>query len=216
MFDLDSSDIANKGYGSEYSQDLFALFVSNFKKHGFFVEIGMADGQRSNTYRLEKYFNWNGILIEAHPENFKRLQKSIVKRNSILVNKAVSDKLSDSVLTGSGGTASLFKEFCHESKEVHIVQVDTLDSILRENKAPKKIDYISIDVEGAELDILSAFSFDYETDFFSIEIKNENAAKISEIMKFHNYIKVLEPFSDIDSWYVKGSIYNNLFKDWEK
>lgn len=216
MFNLDSSDIANKGYGSEYSQDLFALFVSNFKKHGFFVEIGMADGQRSNTYRLEKYFNWTGILIEAHPNNFNLMEKAIVKRNAILINKAVSNISNESALMGSGGTASLYNEYCNNPTEIYTVQVDTLDSILHYNRAPKKIDYISIDAEGSELDILSKFSFRYNTDFFSIEIKDEHLAQVAEIMKLNNYIRVLEPFSDIDSWYVKESIYDNLFKDWKK
>ena len=217
MFKLDSSDIANKHYGSEYSQDLFALFVSNFKKSGFFVEIGMANGRSSNTYRLEKYFNWTGILIEPHPDNFNELIKaSTAKRSAILVNKAVSNKLGRASLRGHGGTATLLTEYSGETDEINIVQVDTLDSILLENKAPEKINYISIDAEGSELDILSGFSFNYDTDFYSIEMKYENVVRISEIMESHGYVKVLEPFSDIDTWYVKKTIYDNLFKDWKK
>ena len=49
---------------SQLRQDIFALFVLNFKKNGFFIEIGAADGVHcSNTYIMEKYLSWNGIWL---------------------------------------------------------------------------------------------------------------------------------------------------------
>lgn len=215
MFDLDEYDIANKSYGSEYSQDLFALFVNDFKRNGFFVEIGMADGQCSNTYRLEKYFNWSGILIEAHPRNFELLKHSHVKRTSVLVNKAVSDRSDKLSIIGQGGTASLYKKWSHGGTDTNLVLADTLDSILQENNAPKDIDYISIDAEGSELDIISSFSFNYNVKYFSIEVKDQHVDQIEHLMKLNNYVRVLEPFSDIDSWYIKQDIFDQKFKEWK-
>jgi len=215
VFNLDEFDIANKDYGSEYSQDIFALFVTKFKKYGFFVEIGMADGQGSNTYRLEKYFNWTGILIEAHPVNFSLLKKSQVKRTSILINTAVSNKSGNSLLLGHGGTASIYKEYNHDSTDNNLITTDTLDNILQKFNAPTDIDYISIDAEGSELDIISAFSFNYDVKCFSIEVKSEHIEQLDSIMQSNHYVRVLEPFSDIDTWYVKQDLYEQLFKEWK-
>jgi hypothetical protein len=50
---------------SQLGQDIFALFTSNFKTGGTFLEIGAADGiTLSNSYILEKYFGWTGVLCE--------------------------------------------------------------------------------------------------------------------------------------------------------
>jgi FkbM family methyltransferase len=217
VFNLDEFDIANKDYGSEYSQDMFALCVAKFKKYGFFVEIGVADGQGSNTYRLEKYFNWSGILIEAHPVNFSLLEQSQVKRTSTLINMAVSNKSGNSLLLGHGGTASLYEEYSHDSAaDSNLITTDTLDNILQKFNAPPDIDYISIDTEGSELDIISAFSFNYDVKCFSIEVKTEHVDQLDSIMQSKCYVRVLEPFSDIDAWYIKQDIYDQLFKEWKK
>lgn len=46
------------------------------KKKGYFVEFVAADGlEHSNTYVLEKNFDWNGILVEPVPEYFKKLTR---------------------------------------------------------------------------------------------------------------------------------------------
>ena len=46
-------------------QDLFVLYLENFKRKGFFVEFGATNGiDLSNTYLLETEFGWDGILAE--------------------------------------------------------------------------------------------------------------------------------------------------------
>ena len=68
---------------SELKQDIFVLNELNFKKNGYFVEFGGANGKfLSNTYLMEKEFNWSGILVEPskifHEEIFNnRIVQSI-------------------------------------------------------------------------------------------------------------------------------------------
>lgn len=47
---------------AQHLQDLFVLSELDYKTDGFFVEFGATDGLSiSNTWLLEKYFNWKGI-----------------------------------------------------------------------------------------------------------------------------------------------------------
>ena len=49
-------------------QDLWALFETDMKRGGYFVEFGATDGREiSNTYLLEKDYGWQGILAEPNP-----------------------------------------------------------------------------------------------------------------------------------------------------
>ena len=53
---------------SQAKQDLFVMYVMNFKKDGYFVEIGSNEPiYVNNTYILENEYNWRGLLVEYHP-----------------------------------------------------------------------------------------------------------------------------------------------------
>jgi hypothetical protein len=72
---------------SQLKQDIFVLNELNFKKEGYFVEFGAANGKfLSNTFLLEREFNWSGILVEPskifHEEIFN-------SRNCIIDKRAV-------------------------------------------------------------------------------------------------------------------------------
>ena len=74
----------------------------------------------------------------------------------------------------------------------HKVFTITLTDLLELYKAPNKIDYISIDVEGSEIEVLTGLDFSkYDVKMFSIEYENEeNRAKIDWIMSRNNYERV--------------------------
>ena len=63
---------------SQVFQDLFVLFYMNKKKTGYFIEVGGGNGvDISNSFILEKNFNWSGIICEPniylHENCFVRL-----------------------------------------------------------------------------------------------------------------------------------------------
>jgi hypothetical protein len=91
---------------SQIGQDVFVATASKFKKNGYFIEIGSADGlYNSNTYLLEKKYNWRGLLIEP---NVNWFNKKISRNKSLTINSAIYKKI---------GTVGFdFKKNFYESK----------------------------------------------------------------------------------------------------
>ena len=61
------------------------------QKEGFFVECGALDGEtRSNTLYFERHLNWSGLLVEADPLNFVKME--VKKRKAYLSPTCLSIK----------------------------------------------------------------------------------------------------------------------------
>lgn len=130
---------------SQAGQDKWILEASN-KKDGFFVDVGAHNGVgSSNTYFLEN-IGWKGICIEPG-DSFEDLQTN---RKSLNLNFAVTDYT---------GTIGFFGD--RVDPNGRFVQCSTLLNLLNRCNAPRKIDYLSIDVEGHELNVLRGMDFDY-------------------------------------------------------
>jgi len=73
---------------SQFKQDLFLLEFYNKKYNGYFIEIGASNGiTDSNTYLVEKDYNWKGICVEPIPYRFRDLKNN--RPNSLCYNYAV-------------------------------------------------------------------------------------------------------------------------------
>ncbi|QXP84025.1 FkbM family methyltransferase [Methylococcus sp. Mc7] len=141
---------------TQLNQDIFALLVNRFRT-GFFVEIGANDGfMLSNTVYLEEQFGWNGLLVEANPQYLESLKN----RKSKSVIAAVVEKEGHYEFCSAGlyGGITNLLDKTHEkrTREADSITVwgTTLERILEENGAPGLINFISIDVEGAEVPIV--------------------------------------------------------------
>jgi len=138
------------------NQDIFALLVNRFKP-GYFLEIGANDGfTLSNTVYLEEHFGWLGLLVEANPQYIaslnKRKARSVI---SAVVEKEGHYEFCSAGLYG-GIKDQLDKTHEARTKDAESITVwgATLGRILEENNAPELIDFISVDVEGAEVQIV--------------------------------------------------------------
>lgn len=137
---------------TQLNQEVFALLMNRFRC-GYFVEIGANDGfTLSNTVYLEEQFGWQGLLVEANPE----YRESLNHRKSSSVIAAVVDQEGYYEFCNAGlygGVQSLlsktYENITHKASSL-TVWGTTLERILQENGAPEIIDFISIDVEGAE------------------------------------------------------------------
>jgi FkbM family methyltransferase len=161
---------------SQLKQDLNVLEYYNFKKRGYFVDIGASDGiSLSNTYMLEKDYNWNGICVEPILNDFNILISN--RKNSICVNKAVyniSDTKMKFAIKNFNMCSGLIetmdnqviidnkvydRSVNYDLKEIIDVYTITLNDLLEQSNAPLYIDYLSLDTEGSELEILKSVDF---------------------------------------------------------
>jgi FkbM family methyltransferase len=191
-------------YYSQYKQDEF-IYNSFFKnkRDGVFLEIGADDGVRfSNCKFFEDHLNWKGIAVEARKEAYEKLKKN---RNCICINCVLSDKEEETdflELKGYGiGLSGLINKYNeqhkirinqeiknpnHKGKNIIRVSTKKLCDILEKHKI-KNIDFLSIDTEGSELDILSTIDFDkYIIDVITIE-DNYNDPKLMIFFKERGY-----------------------------
>ena len=196
---------------SQIFQDLFVCFFSDFKRHGYFIEFGAASGVKlSNTYLLEKEYDWSGILVEP----FQYWHDQIAaNRNCIIDHACITGKSGDcySII----GTLDPAETYIREQKagdtELNFPKVISLslNDLIEKYNAPKIIDYISIDCEGGELEILETFDFKLrQVNMLTIEhnfIENKYVS-IRELMLDNGYIEIFKGISRWDSWYIHPSL----------
>ncbi len=185
LFIFRKKEYFTKSY-SQLNQDTNALEFFNYKKNGFFVEIGANDGiTLSNTYLLEKEYDWKGICVEAIPELFDKLV--INRPNATCVSKAVYktsdeeiefDLANENLLSGISDLISqnsVHYNNVKNNRNVIKVKTITFTDLLDKNNAPNIIDYLSLDTEGSEYDILLSLDF--------------NKYKFKLIDVEHNYVE---------------------------
>jgi len=207
---------------SQLQQDLLAhyiqvIFQENEKMKtipGYFVEFGAADGKTlSNTYYLEKNLGWGGILSEPariwHNQLFQL-------RNCVIDTRCIVGELTESVVFYETNQPEFSTMANHLSEDHHAakrknaleykVTAISLQKMLEENSAPQTIDYLSIDTEGSEFEIIKSFDFTlWDIRFVSIEHNyTNNREAIFEYMLSQGYLRILSEVSSWDDWYIKN------------
>jgi FkbM family methyltransferase len=197
---------------SQHKQDLFVLNELNFKKKGFFIEFGAADGKYlSNTYLLEKEFIWSGILVE--PARIFH-EKLLINRNCIIDNNCVWKNSNSKLrfIETNRPELSMLKQFENldsidrSYKNIYDVETISLNDLLIKYQAPKIIDYLSIDTEGSEYDILCNFK-NYQFKIITCEHSfDEKRILVNKLLLKNGYIQTFEEISKVDDWYINPSI----------
>lgn len=201
---------------SQLRQDLFALNALGFKRNGYFVEFGAADGKvLSNTWLLEKDFGWSGILAEPARgwRDSLELNRSCVLCFDCVWNVSNYDMSFHETDIGELSTLTDFqKADCHGDRrqggKTYTVRTISLNDLLSKYKAPEIIDYLSIDTEGSEYEILSAFDFSkYSFNVITCEHNySHNRILIYKLLIDNGYKRVFSSLSRFDDWYVHERI----------
>ncbi|ODM89598.1 Protein Star [Orchesella cincta] len=147
--------------------------IDSEKGPGFFIECGANDGEFiSPTLRLEKNYNWSGLLIEGNPGPFSTLAKK--NRKAWIVNAAAcitpnANKITFFTNPNNTGLAGLNSRKEHGVSVELSVQCIPLYTLLKALNV-MEVDFFSLDVEGSELAILKTIPFDkIKFKFLSIE-----------------------------------------------
>ena len=178
-------------------------------KKGFFVEVGVSDPiDQNNTYLLEQN-GWSGILIEPSTKHNSRY--STIRPNSIIENVALVSKdykedfiyFNDSFSENHGFTSTV-----SEKNGKDKVSCATLNTILLKHNI-KHIDFLSIDVEGYEIEVMNGINvddFDIETIIIELHntVENIEKGKISKHVQNYGYDITLNSFDYLCEKYNKS------------
>jgi FkbM family methyltransferase len=185
-----------------------------YKKNGFFVEFGATNGlDLSNSFLLESEFSWQGILAEPGRvwRNDLRKNRPRAKIEERLVWKDSTSKLlfNETAMAEFSTIDLLSNRDVHrghrENGGKYVVETISLNDLLSKHQAPSVIDYLSIDTEGSEYEILSCL--DFERYSFRVITCEHNYSKqrnlIYKLLTKHGYVRKYERVSQFDDWYVK-------------
>jgi FkbM family methyltransferase len=201
---------------SQLLNEAWILWRTNAKEHGYFVELGAGDGlNRSNSYLLEWTCGWSGIVAEPHPDFADSLRRN---RGCFVSTKCVyarSGETLEFILARDRRRSRIAAiepvdaAKAARQRDYRTVSVESigLDDLLDEARAPSDIDYISIDAEGAELEILRTFDVRrWNVRLFTIA-HNFSARRgaVEELLARNGYTRVWPEIDQADDWYVKNT-----------
>ena len=205
---------------------------SNGKRGGYFVEAGAGDGRLlSNTLVLEKEFSWSGLLIEPTSAYQDLVQNRTSPAENCclgatsdtvlmaelpslgLIDEVPGNNLRSMVLHTTEPLQALselqqrlapkiLRRFT--GPEIPIVQRESrrLDALLDRHNAPRIIDFLSLDVEGYEWEVLKNFDFDRYT--FRCAAIERPEDRLRELLLSRHYVEVARAGSDV--LYLHGSM----------
>ena len=197
-------------YYAQYQEDKILNTILENKKDGFFIDVGANDGKiGSNSFFFEQ-LGWKGILIEPILEFCEKMK--VFRKNSEIINAAVGNPKQPTEIDffeveGVNVLSSLNPDVRRVEKEKgkiqkRKVQLMSLNQILG-NKNVTSIDFISIDVEGLEPEVLRGIDLEkYQPRFLIIEGNYAGGDKtVDKILSKADYQPVLR--TGCNDWYCK-------------
>lgn len=191
-------------YMSQLGQDQFfnERFLLN-KTNGFFLDIGAHDGMTgSNTYFFEKELGWQGVCFEPLPHLYKQLRDC---RDCLCINACVGTTTGTVPFLHLNSIDEQLSGMCstYDQRQLDIVMNDLtvyggncqvmqlpcvkINDIL-EQRGITHVDYLSLDTEGSELEILKTIDFSkVSIDMMSVE-NNFNEPFIREFLETKGFI----------------------------
>jgi FkbM family methyltransferase len=163
------------------------------KEPGVFLEIGANDGfSQSNTYYLERVLGWHGVLIEPVPSLFKRCRK--LRKRSVSFNRAcVGPDGPAEIEIALLGLMSVSLGLQDDGEETNrlgrrppktiAVPTATLSELI-DQAGEKSIDFMSVDVEGAELAVLSGLDLGRHTPGYLL-VETKHPDRVAELLGSH-------------------------------
>ena len=205
---------------SQLFQDIFVDFIFEKQEKGTFLEFGATDGfELSNSCMLEKERGWRGVLAEPDPQWHKALLRN--RPDAKVVLKSIYSKSGEKMrfISSAIGVLSSLKKYASVDansrdrlKDFQEIDVDTisLNDVFESYFNGKSIDYMSVDTEGSEFDILSSFDFvKYHPSVITVEHNySDNQVKLDNLLTHNGYYRVFRDLTNFDAWYVLYDLAN--------
>lgn len=202
---------------SQLGEDLILLTLLENKTDGFYVDVGANSPVKfNNTYLLYK-LGWSGINIEPNTQKiagFKRMRS-----RDINVNVGISQTIQklpfysfkeDTLSTFSKEAADSNVQMGHTLEKTLEIDTVPLSKVLADNLNGRKIDFLSVDTEGFDMEVLKSNDWDkYRPTYIlleTLEYKRDGSGKklnntFDEYMRSIQYEKIADTF------------INTLYKD---
>ena len=195
-------------------QDLWVLYETEMLNNGYFVEFGAFDGiVHSNTLILEQKFGWSGLLAEPNPDVASTLQAN---RTAIIDTRCVwstSGEILQLLVTADPELSTIddrasqdTHSACRRESSRRVpVETVSLSDLLDRYEVPAVVDYLSVDTEGTELELLTSFDWSRrKIGLVSVEHNHRADERSLDRLMFSNgYERRFPEFSNIDAWYRK-------------
>lgn len=181
---------------SQVRQDLLISRLLHNMRGGYFVDLAANDAIRiSNTFALETYFGWEGLAIEPNPLYWAGLAFRKCDVAAAVIGNRTGDELRFKFPKRAAPMGGLVgKEFDNKGASKSSTDEDqmrftiTIRDIFERFNTPTVIDYLSLDVEGAETFIMEAFPFDqYRFNLLTVERAD---AKLCDLLQRNGYIEL--------------------------
>lgn len=194
-------------------EDLYLFALLGDVKKGFYIDVGANHAELHSVTKLFYDKGWSGMNIEPNPVLHKELVNK--RRRDINLNIGVSDHKGDLKFRNypHHDGLSTFSEMImklHEKEglpfEDQVVPVTTLAMIFRQNKI-KKIDFMKIDVEGYEIEVINGNNWEkYRPKVIVVEATVRH--KLNPLMKKLDYR--LEFFDGLNNYYVDDRLTHTI------
>lgn len=167
---------------SQARQDEAVSTLLRQKKNGYFVDLAANDATTlSNTYSLEKNLGWTGLCIEPNPVYWSNLTYRDCQVVAAVVGNRRMEEMHFRFDAGDHSGIIGFDNGQHLRRKAKPVYTVTLTEILSKFGAPRTIDYLSLDVEGAELFIMENFPLkEYSISILTVERPKEPLRNLLE------------------------------------
>lgn len=205
---------------SQLFQDTFVDFIFRKEKNKKFLEFGATNGvELSNTFMLETERGWQGVLAEPDPQWHSALLKN--RPNAKIISDCIYSQSGEKMrfISSSTGVLSSLKNHAHDDangpmhgnseerlrnyKEIDVMTI-SLNDVFEEYFNGESIDYMSVDTEGSEYEILSNFDFQkYQPSIVTVEHNyTDSQVKLDKLFANNGYIRIFSELTNFDAWYV--------------
>lgn len=200
----DSAFLLENGFASQYGQDSFVADFFEQKSGGTFVDIGANDGVTfSNTFYLERELGWSGVAVEPLTAAYGKL---VGARTCKCIQGCVSDYEGTGQLLEIDGELEMLSGLVDRYSKRHLRRIEresagsggreamqiketpviSFNTIMQELNC-KEIDFLSLDTEGGEFEILASIPFsDVSINVIAVE-NNDTTPRISRLLSSNGF-----------------------------